>query len=285
MKKFLLVISMIVCFINVWASGKYSIFNVIGHVEVKKNGWHDAKKHEEVDLQTEFKIYKGGEVVIVDKENGLTIKYNKPTTGRVLLRDIIRESNSNRSSTLLLLIKEMFTGQNKPILGFKSIGGVTLGITNAIEKDLSDMIRNYAFSKDEKNSGYINHSLLLSKVKRENKCFTFKITNLSSDSLYVNIIAFNKEKMTYSSPLDVLMSNSSKTLDGLFIVVPANNEIILDQYEPEWLFTKCDNVQYRVFGSTRYFENHNVVELLTNKATEYTNISNSPHNIFIGVNK
>ena len=112
MKKIFLIISFVCCVISTFASDKYSIFNVVGYVEINKNGWHDAKKHEIIDLNTEFKIHKGGEIIIVDKTNGLTIKYNKPTTGRLLLRDIIRESNSNRSSTLLSLIKQMFTWQN-----------------------------------------------------------------------------------------------------------------------------------------------------------------------------
>ena len=74
-------------------------------------------------------------------------------------------------------------------------------------------------------------------------------------------------------------------MDGLYIVIPSNSQIVLDQYETEWLFAKCDNIQYRVFGSTQYFENHNVVELLNNKNYGHSKVNTSPYDIFIGINK
>lgn len=280
MKRCLLLCLLLVCLCNnIWASNQYSIYNVTGHVEINNGGWHKAERHEIVNLLTEFKIFEGGEVAIADSDNGLIIKYDEPTSEQVLLRDIIRKVESQRSSLLFALIKELFTGQDQQTLGFRTIGGVSLSSGDRINKDLSDMIFCYAFEDNTDESKFFNDSLVLSEIKLDDDYFCFKITNLSDESLFANIVAYDENERSFSLPLDVLRSNNSKALEGLYVRVPAHSEVLLDQF----VFVKCENIKYRVFGSTEYFENHTVAKILSNM--DYGKETESPHDIFIGVNE
>lgn len=258
----------------------YYIFSVTGHVEVNNNGWHKAKKHEVVNLQTEFKI-NSGEIVIVDKKDGLTFKYRKQTSTPIQLREIIRESKTNRIFLILSTIKEALTPHDVSRISFRTIGGVTLGIGNQIEKDLSDMIQSYAFAKNGKSLKYLNNGLILSREKCGQGIFHFKITNQTSDNLFVNIVALNTKSNTFSFPLDVLMNNNYNTLDGLCLYVPAYSALNLEQFE----FILNNNIQYRVFGSTQYFENHNVANIISGLTPSYYKEINSPYHIYFGVSK
>lgn len=267
------------------ADSAYSVYSVKGRVEINAGGWHDARKHENLSPDAEVKIYKGGMMVVVDRNNGMTIKCDRPTSGRVLLRDLIREANSSRSSSLFTLIRELFGSGSSPEVGFRAIGGVTLGPSASLEKDIADMLKTYAFTRKEKKSAYVNPELQLSKARRSDKCFTFRISNYTTDSLYIGLMAYDRIKRTYSSPLDVVISNASKTSDGLFIRLFPGQELELDKLGPDWIFAACEGVEYRVFASTSYFEIHSVVELLNNRSQTYLDSGSLPSTIFLGINK
>lgn len=281
MKRIILLLLFIVPSLCTKAANSYYIFSVKGQVEVNNDGWHKAKKHETIDLQTEFKLFRNSEIVIVDERNGLKFKYNKPTKDIILLKDIIGEAKSQKNSLLLSTIKAVIDSPKKAKIGFKTIGGITLGNGNRIEKDLSDILQMHLFSDKRGNSKYINDSLVLSKVKYEDKSFSYKITNLTNKNLYVNIIAYNHKMKCFSSPFDVLIGNSFKTTDGLYIFVPAHNELLLNQFD----FDRCKNVQIFLFGSTEYFENHSLLEIIKSSDKENTKEVCSPFCIYIGINK
>ncbi|MCQ2071628.1 MAG: hypothetical protein MJY96_00685 [Bacteroidaceae bacterium] len=215
----------------------YQIFSLEQDVYYKSENadWLRAKKRTLLNGEDSLKIKSGASVKLLEISTGQIYEWDKQ--GIFEVYDITEECLRRKSDWLNRLFSTLIENvSNEPVYMWYSTGQTKRGRgTNSIlEHALAVQLKKCCY-------GMISPSpsLVLSKVKSDNNAY-FEISNNTSDTLYVNVLAVNVKQKSFTVLYQIRK-------DGEWMVLPScpGSTLVMEDFP----ISESRKYRYLVFGT------------------------------------
>ena len=237
MKKIIALLIFALCSMSLFAED-YQIYELYKSAYVKSangNKWKKAKLKMKLNSSDQIMLSEDARIKLLEMKTGKTYEWKKE--GTIKVGDVVRECLKIKSNWLKQLFSTVIDNiTDSPIkiwweTGVQRKGQVDIHVEQVLAKQIKDFREHKILASPE---------LTLSRHDINDNEFYFNIHNNSSDTLYVNVLAVNKEHNDYSILYDIREND-------MWMILPVPSHSLLSLTE----FILCKNTafQYVVFGT------------------------------------
>ena len=240
MKRLIVIVIVIISSVQLTYADLYQIYSFENSVYVKseKNDWQQVRKKLQINSTDSIQLGTNSCIKILDVSSGSTFEWKEQ--GKYEVSDIVRDCLTKKAHWIQRLFSTLINNvTDEPNKLWVSQGGTLKGDNNDIlEHSLAKELLSYCYGLSTPSSDLVLKAQGVGK--RE---LSFDITNKTTDTLYVNVLAVNIKQKSFTVLYDI---REGKEKWMIFPIAPKSTLSMSD-------FTVSNNKNYKyvAFGTSK----------------------------------
>lgn len=252
-------------------STQYVVDETDGIVKVKYDDSgieRKVKRNAKLNSSDLIILKEGGYISFYNSEKNNNTLYEWNSKGSYTVRQIVKSHGENRCfKTFFSFLLNKGSEKKKDNRDFHNINGIKRSVPEIepdnYEKAIASLIQSTLFSGDNKQFE-TNNGIMLEKVLKTPKVFSFQFTNTTNDTLYMNVFRIQKNGLI-SCCFDIVYREENVGRKPMSIFVPDHCRVEF----PNYTFVN-DKSTYLLVGTKHPFDAVFVENLVNDSVLDIT---------------